>query len=148
VCHPTSSWPHIQTGSEKERFLWAADQNSIGASCLVAWDKVQTSRQQGGLDIKNPGVQSYCLLLKLVHRLHCSEGSSWAAWVHRHANIASLEGELAGPHWAALRELLPLYRAITTVQLGNGRNMSFWFDVCCEEDCLTERFPALLSHCK
>jgi hypothetical protein len=40
--------------------------------------------------------------------------------VRHHANIASLDGELAGPHWAALRELLPLYQAITTVQLGNG----------------------------
>jgi hypothetical protein len=66
--------------------------------------------------------------------------------VHRHANIASLDGELAGPQWAALRELLPLYQAITTVQLGNGRSTSFWFDVWHEDDCLADRFPALLSH--
>jgi hypothetical protein len=105
---------------KRRGFLWAGDQKASGASCLVAWDKFQTSRQQGGLGIKNLGVQNCCLLLKLVHQLHCPEGSSWAAWVRHHANIASLDGELAGPHWAALRELLPLYQAITTVQLGNG----------------------------
>jgi hypothetical protein len=32
-------------------------------------------------------------------------------------------------HWSALQELLPVYRAITTVQLGDGRIKSFWFDV-------------------
>jgi len=40
--------------------------------------------------------------------------------------MVSLEGDLQGHHWEALRELLPLYRAITTVSIGNGRNTSFW----------------------
>jgi hypothetical protein len=64
---------------KRRGFLWAGDQKASGASCLVAWDKVQTSRQQGGLGIKNLGVQNCYLLLKLVHRLHCPEGSSWAS---------------------------------------------------------------------
>ncbi|XP_034601355.1 uncharacterized protein [Setaria viridis] len=74
--------------------------------------------------------------------------SSWAAWVHRHANIATLDGDLVGTHWDALRALLPLYRAITTVQIGDGCTTAFWFDVWCGEDCLADKFLALLSHCK
>jgi hypothetical protein len=72
----------------------------------------------------------------------------WATWVCQHANIASLEGELVRHHWTALRGLLPLYRAITMVQLGNGAGTSFWHDVWYEDDCLADRFPTLLSHCK
>ncbi|RLN09914.1 uncharacterized protein C2845_PM11G09860 [Panicum miliaceum] len=43
-----------------------------------------------------------------------------------------------------LRALLPVYQAITTVVLGDGKTTSFWH----EDDCLADRFPALLSHCK
>lgn len=39
----------------------------------------------------------------------------WVAWVRQHANIASFEGELVEHHWIALRGLLPMYRAITTM---------------------------------
>lgn len=61
------------------------------------------------------------LLPALLHRLHHPQGSSWATWIRDNACVASLEGNLTGHHWAALRELLPLYRAITTVQLGDGK---------------------------
>jgi hypothetical protein len=59
-----------------------------------------------------------------------------------------MEGDLHGHHWAALRQLLPIYQAVTTVSLGDGSTSSFWFDVWHEEDCLADRFPALLTHCK
>ena len=58
-----------------------------------------------------------------------------------------MEGEITGPHWTALRGLLPVYRAITTVQLGDGGTTSFWFDVWNGQDALADRFPSLLSHC-
>lgn len=47
-----------------------------------------------------------------------------------------------------LRTLLPLYRAITTVQLGDGCNTSFWHDVWSGDDSMAERFPELYTHCK
>jgi hypothetical protein len=114
---------------KRRSFLCTGEQQASAASFLVAWEKVQTLWQQGGLGINNMGVRNCCLLLKLVHRLHCPANSSWATWVRCHANIASLEGDLVGLHWAALRELLPLYRAVTTVQLGDGRSTSFWYVV-------------------
>lgn len=58
-----------------------------------------------------------------------------------------MTGELDGPHWRALRALLPLYQAITTVGLGDGATTSFWFDVWLDDDCLADRYPALLTHC-
>jgi len=62
--------------------------------------------------------------------------------------MASLEGDLQGNHWDALRDLLPVYRAITTVAIGNGRHTSFWHDVWTGDESLAERFSLLLSHCK
>jgi hypothetical protein len=58
-----------------------------------------------------------------------------------------MTGELDGPHWRALRALLPLYQAITTVGLGDGATTSFWFDVWLDDDCLADRYPAFLTHC-
>jgi hypothetical protein len=43
--------------------------------------------------------------------------------VQQHVNIANLEEDITGCHWDGIRELLPLYRAITTVQLGDGNNI-------------------------
>jgi len=58
-----------------------------------------------------------------------------------------MEGDIGGVHWTALRELLPLYQAITTVAIGDGRSTSFWYDVWCGDESFSERFQALLSHC-
>jgi hypothetical protein len=49
--------------------------------------------------------------------------------VQQHVNIANLEEDITGCHWDGIRELLPLYRAITTVQLGDGNNIFFSFMV-------------------
>ncbi|CAO2038822.1 unnamed protein product [Urochloa humidicola] len=62
--------------------------------------------------------------------------------------IATMDGEMTGTHWESLRTLLPLYQAITTVKLGDGRTTSFWQDVWEGEDSLESRFPSLYSHYK
>jgi hypothetical protein len=36
-----------------------------------------------------------------------------------------MEGDLCGHHWDALRALLPVYQAITTVSLGDRATTSF-----------------------
>lgn len=58
-----------------------------------------------------------------------------------------MEGELSGHHWDALRRLLPVYQAITSVSLGDGATTSFWFDVWHDKGCFADRFPALFTHC-
>ena len=92
------------------------------------------------------GLHNICLL-KLLHRLFCSQESAWACWVRQRASLASLEGELIGDHWSILRSLPPLYQAITVVELGDGLDTSFWYDAWFDEDALADRFPAIHSHC-
>lgn len=74
----------------------------------------------GGLGIRQLQVQNSCLLLKLLHRLHHPSGSAWATWARERVRLHSLQGEVEGSHWDALRNLLPAYRCITRVQLGDG----------------------------
>ena len=93
-------------------------------------------------------MQNICLLLKLLHKLYTATQSSWAIWVRQRICLASLEGDLDGNHWNILRELLPLYQAITSVSLGNGRSTAFWQDVWHGEESMAERYPALYSHCR
>jgi hypothetical protein len=89
------------------------------------------------------------MMLKLIHKLHLQQDSSWARWVQRNESIASLTGDLHGQHWEMLRSLLPIYRAITTVMiLGDGLTTSFWHDVWHVEDSMAERFPQLFTHCQ
>ncbi|TVU23691.1 hypothetical protein EJB05_26070, partial [Eragrostis curvula] len=126
--------------------MWSGEEKTSGAQCLVAWDKVTTLREHGGLGIRDLAFQNNCLLLKLIHRLHRPGESSWAQWVHEHADVSSLTGDLDGSHWSMLRQLLSVYQAITTVKLGNGRSRSFWNDWWLPVGRLAELFPALASH--
>ena len=145
---PVPAGALAQVDQRRRAFLWTGEETATGASCLVAWSQVCTDKCNGGLGVRDLPLQNTCLLLKLLHRLHQNTNSSWAAWVRRHSSLADMHGEITGQHWTALRELLPVYRAITTVHLGDGRTTSFWFDVWHGEDPLADRFPALLSHCK
>jgi hypothetical protein len=67
-----------QMDGKRRAFLWPSDKTGKAslASCLVAWIKVCNPKDLGGLGIKDIGIQNICLLLKLLHRLHCPQGSS------------------------------------------------------------------------
>ena len=95
----------IELMDKKRRaFLWSADKNgkSSPAACLVAWLKVCSPKEQGGLGIRDLGIQNICLLLKLIHRLHCPQSSAWASWVQGRASLVTLTGDLFGDHWKTL----------------------------------------------
>jgi hypothetical protein len=138
-----------QMDGKRRAFLWSGDKSGKAspASCLVAWTTVCKPKDLGGLGLKDIGIQNICLLLKLLHRVHCPQSSAWAIWVRGRACLANLKGEVHGGHWETLRTLLPLYQAITTVQLGDGLSCSFWMDVWFADDALADVYPALFSHC-
>jgi len=131
---------------KRRTFVWTGSEHASGAHCLVAWEHVCVPKELGGLGLKNLSVQNQCLLLKLIHRLHHPGASSWARWARQHVCLASLDGEVQGNHWDTLRELLPLYRVITTVRVHNGRSTSFWDDSWLGDEPLSEIHPALHSH--
>lgn len=65
----------------RRAFLWAGKQTTSPSKCLVAWQTVCTTKDLGGLGIKDLGTHNVFLLLKLIHRLHSADSSAWAQWV-------------------------------------------------------------------
>jgi len=59
--------------AKRRAFLWSGNTSghSSPANCLVAWRNVCSPRELGGLGVRDLGVHNICLLLKLLHRLHC-----------------------------------------------------------------------------
>ena len=112
----------------RRAFLWSGQDKVHGSQCLIAWDKVCISKQDGGLGVKQISVQNACLMLKLLHRLHHPTGSSWATWARRHVDVHTLEGDVQGAHWDAIRSLLPAYHQITRVAVHDGVATAFWED--------------------
>lgn len=82
----------IQSIYKRRRaFLWAGDNQISSAKCLVAWQSVCTPKDLSGLGTKDFRTQNICLLLKLVHRLHCVDALAWAQWVRQYTNLANQE---------------------------------------------------------
>jgi hypothetical protein len=117
-------------------FLWTSKDKSNGAKCLIAWDTCCQPKSHGGIELRNLKVQNQCLLLKLLHRIHTSGDSSWAPWVHAYIDLVSMQGEVVGAHWTEVRSLLPIYHALTTVVLKDGRSTSIWDDIWSLAGCL------------
>jgi hypothetical protein len=132
--------------SKRRAFLWSGTDKTSGAKCLVNWETVQRPKTEGGLGIRDLATQNACLLLKLLHRLHHPSNSAWATWARQHVDLSSLEGDVEGTHWEAIRGLLPAYRCISKVVIGDGCSTSFWWDAWANDTPLAQRFPCLLSH--
>lgn len=58
-----------------------------------------------------------------------------------------MEGGRDGNHLEGLRALLPAYRCLTKVTVGDGSTTSFWWDSWMGDLFLAAKFPSLLSHC-
>ncbi|GJN37290.1 hypothetical protein PR202_gb26226 [Eleusine coracana subsp. coracana] len=133
--------------ARRRAYIWSGEEKTTGAVCIVAWDKVTTSKHYGGFGVRNLRAQNQCLLLKLLHRLHSATGSSWTHWVRDHVDLPTMDGDLAGEHWSMLRHLLPIYQNLTVVDVGDGATTSFWRDDWFPMGRLSNNLPALYSHC-
>ena len=136
--------------SRRRAFLWAGEETVSGAKCLVNWERACLPRKDGGLGVRDLRLQNTCLLLKLLHRAHNSRDSAWARWleVEFGGPMSAPDNTAAGTHWAALRRLLPDYRLLTTVEVGDGRSTAFWHDCWLSTGPLVDAMPALYSHAR
>ncbi|XP_073353930.1 uncharacterized protein [Aegilops tauschii subsp. strangulata] len=136
--------------SLRRAFLWNAVERASGAQCLVAWDQVCRAKEEGGLGVRDLATQNISLLLKVLHRLHSMPLSRWASWVWSSLGerllLDARGSSLAGEHWVCLRGLVPLYRSLSRVDVGDGRTIAFWEDHWLPCGPIRTAFPALASH--
>ncbi|CAM0906069.1 unnamed protein product [Alopecurus aequalis] len=138
--------------SIRRAFLWTAMDKVSGAKCLVAWERACRPKKEGGLGICSLRIQNHCLLIKLLHRLFSHQSESWPRWVWSCLNGEPIDNalraaSLTGCHWRSLLRLLPLYRDISRVSVGDGRSTSFWLDSWLPVRALAVHMPELFSHC-
>jgi hypothetical protein len=135
----------------RRSFLWDAGERASGTKCLVAWDRVCRSKDEGGLGVRALGVQNACLLVKLLHRLHTLSDSPWAAWRWGEIGDGGIDqarrAAPTGNHWTTLSKMVPVYRSITRVSVGDGRRVSFWHDFWLPGGALEVSHHALFTHC-
>ena len=103
------------------------------------------NRVVDGLGVKNLEDANHCLLMKFVHKLHGPAILTWQRWFHSHSGsrfLATSDSYLA----KLVLAVLPLYRSLTKVTLGDGASVSFWHDRWMLDSTFVDRFPALYSH--
>ncbi|KAK1685445.1 hypothetical protein QYE76_046293 [Lolium multiflorum] len=79
-------------------------------------------------------------VLKALDALHRS--FLWAAADH----VSGAQCLVACAHWSSVCSLIPLYRSISKVQLGDGARCAFWLDSWLPVGAICSVFPALFSH--
>jgi len=128
-------------------FFWTGEDKCHGSKCLVAWEDVCKSKQEGSLGLKNLEMQNHCLLMKFVDKVLDSSPSPWKDWVCNEYMLSVSPPTAAHSFLGRiLIEELERYRECTSVVLGNGATTSFWFDRWLQESPLSISFPALFSH--
>ncbi|CAN6171822.1 unnamed protein product [Urochloa humidicola] len=137
--------------AQRQAFIWTGDDHCSGGQCKAAWDMVCWDKEQGGLGVKNLSIQNRGLMLKFLDKLHRPPTTSWQRWFHRMYGYTS-QHDFGDPHhldtpvWHSVLQLLPDFRAATSVHLGNGQTTAFWLDHWLGPLPVAQMFPALFSH--
>ncbi|KAI4979569.1 hypothetical protein ZWY2020_016322 [Hordeum vulgare] len=94
-------------------------------------------------------MQNDSILLKILHWLHSASPSRWEAWVWSFLDgrllLDSWRSALVREHWVCLHALMPLYRSVSHVVVGDGRMTSFWEDHWLPCGALRHTFPTLAT---
>ena len=84
-CFPLAKQDIEKYNKKRRSFFWTVEDTCTGAQCLVAWDRVCTSKSAGGLGVKNLEIQNGCLLLKFAYKFLHSADLPWKNWILHHS---------------------------------------------------------------
>ena len=114
-------------------FLWTGS-NLKTKSAKVAWSDVCCSKNEGGLGIRNLREVNKVNGLKLIWRL-LSGDSLWGKWIK--ANLlkgrnfweVKFTTQVGSWMWRKTLKLRDVAKKFYRREVGNGRHISFWFDI-------------------
>lgn len=114
-------------------FLWSRpDLNPKKAK--IAWSEVCKPRTEGGLGLRPLEETNKVCILKLIWRI-LSGKSLWVEWIHHYLirkgsfwNVNS-KSSLGSWLWKKILKHRTTAQALTRVEVKNGAQTSFWFDI-------------------
>ena len=114
-------------------FLWSG-KISGPVQYKVAWTTVCLPKAEGGLGLRDFGLWNKTLCLKLLWLLFANGASLWATWMKsnriKDESVWSCDVDKAKSWtWRALLHLRYLASRFLRAQVGNGRLISFWWDI-------------------
>lgn len=114
------------------RFLWKGNVETVGGA-KVSWADICLPKSEGGLGLKKPVEWNTALILMHLWSVCTGKQSLWANWVR----LSVLKGKnfwgVPIPTdcswiWRKILTLRELARCHIKFKIGNGRNISLWFD--------------------
>lgn len=114
------------------QFLWGGTEMKRSI-VKVAWKTVVLPKKEGGLGLRDISAWNKTLCLKLVWRLFTAKDSLWAAWVKEYRikgeNFWAIDATKASSSpWRSILSLRGLAAGFLKAKLGNGQQISFWYD--------------------
>lgn len=113
--------------------LWRGSDVAGKGKPLVAWTKVTTPKDKGGLGLKNLKVMNEGLLNKHLHKLYNKEDIPWVqlVWHTHYANgqIPHATTERGSFWFKDVLKQCDKYRGIATAMVGPGDTVLLWEDV-------------------
>ena len=112
--------------------LWQKrTEDGTKSNSLAAWDMVCRPKKNGGLGVVNLKIQNDALLLKFLHKFYNRHDIPWVhlIWDSYYGDSIPHAHDACGSFWwKDLTQLMPIYRGVTHVKIGNGSSTLFWKD--------------------
>ena len=128
--------------------LWAkSSDEGTKAVSLAAWEMVCCPKNKGGLGVIDLKIQNQGLLLKMLHKFYNRIDLPWVnlVWSAYYVDSIPHASDPCGSFWwRDVMQLSPIYRAVTTVQVGDGSTVLFWKDLW-HDAILSDNHPRLYS---
>lgn len=138
--------------SIRSNFFWGGQEGRRMGLHAVNWRRVCTSKESGGLGLKNLGDFNLALLSKWLWKLRVTDSAMWRdilcykyyrigrAWDFYPDSAFSVS-----PIWKGILQASDITRAGMRLSIGNGSRCLFWEDRWCGAQSLSSLFPKLAA---
>jgi hypothetical protein len=128
--------------------LWRGNDVNAKRKPLIAWKKVTTPKENGGLGVINLIVQNQALLLKPLHKFVNKVDTPWVQLIwhthYRNGQIPHASSERGSFWWKDILRLADHFRGIATPRAGDGTTFLLWKDIW-NGHLLCQDFPRLFT---
>lgn len=136
----------------RKHCIWSKGDINRKGTCLVAWEPMCRSKEEGGLAIINIQNQNSALLMKFLDKFYNHSEIPWVklTWnkLYHNENIPPHRKSPCGSFWwKDIIKLFSKYSEFASSSPCKGNSISLWHDNWCGE-IIEQKFPHLYSYCR